>query len=128
MDQEAAEKDVFPEGHSSFLPVPAEEAEAMQATGTAVLSRPREVHHGKVYEFFRTDSDAVGETTTSLPNPQRTTSVLASQDVRRRCTAATVVFLLLAVLLCGVVVWRRRKRKEHLPAASGAQPETDACP
>ncbi|XP_072731864.1 uncharacterized protein [Ciconia boyciana] len=72
--------------------------------------------------------DAVGETTTSLPNPQRTTSVLSSQDVQRRCTAATVVFLLLAVLLCSVVVWRRRKRKEHLSTASGAQLGTDACP
>ncbi|XP_075015537.1 uncharacterized protein LOC142086400 isoform X2 [Calonectris borealis] len=135
MDQEAVQTEAFPEGSSGSLPVSAEETEAMQATGTAVLSKSGEDHHSHIHKFFRADSDAtappVGETTTRDCHPQRPASGFCPQDVRRRCmigTAATVISLPLMILLCCVVIQRRRKRKQRLSAAEGAQRETGGYP
>ncbi|KAM6197314.1 uncharacterized protein WM294_007798 [Sarcoramphus papa] len=107
----------------------------MRATGVPALSKPGEDHHGSVYEFFRTDSDVVGERTTRVYSPQsnaqNTASVFCPQDVRRNCmigTAALLISLPLAILLCCVVIRRRRKRKQRLSAASGAQRETGGWP
>ncbi|KAM9276984.1 uncharacterized protein RDI95_009017 isoform 2-T3 [Morus bassanus] len=126
--QEAVQNEVFPGGSSSLLPVPPEETEAMQAIGTPVLSKPGGHHRSSVYEFFRTDSDAVGERTTTVPNPQKTASVFWPQDRQKRCTVAAVVTLPLTILLCCAMIYWRRKRNQHASAASGDELETGSCP
>ncbi|XP_035758687.1 uncharacterized protein LOC118453219, partial [Egretta garzetta] len=110
-DQEAVKNKMFPERSSGSLPVPAEETVATQAISTPVLPRPREDRQSSVYEFFRTDSGAVGERIPSVSSPQSTTRGRWPQNAQRHCMVAAVVSLPLAILLCFVVICLRTKRK-----------------
>ncbi|XP_050769752.1 uncharacterized protein LOC127027941 [Gymnogyps californianus] len=84
-EREAVRKEAFPEGSSGSLPVSAKETEAMKATGTPALSKPGEDHHGGVYEFFRTDSDVVGERTTSVYSPRAMPRAPQASSVLKTC-------------------------------------------
>ncbi|XP_042652708.1 uncharacterized protein LOC116959446 isoform X2 [Tyto alba] len=130
-DPEAVQESAFPGGSSGSRPASASAREAMQAPRMPVLSSLGERHHGRVYEFFQTNSGAVGETFRSFSRPQSSTTRFWTQNMERRCLIGTVVFvtlLPLALILWCVCIWRCRRRKEHAPAALGHELETGSCP
>ncbi|XP_075618713.1 uncharacterized protein LOC142603224 [Balearica regulorum gibbericeps] len=115
-DREAVKKLLFPDGSSGSLPVPPDEAQAMQGAGTPVLSESGEDHQASRYDFIRADSDVDRKRIASADRPQRTAGVLCPQDVRRRCmigTAAGVIAVPVIIVVCCIVIrWQRKKIKE----------------
>ncbi|KAM6121223.1 uncharacterized protein FYW35_005015 [Pterocles gutturalis] len=132
-DQEAVKQEVFPEGSSVSLPVPAEEAEAPQATGTQVLSKPREEHQARVFEFYSVDSGVVSKSDMSASNPENTSGGLCPQDKRKRCmvaTAATLIVVPLVLLFVYVMIrhWHKQRKERQRSAASPVRPDPGSFP
>ncbi|XP_068264654.1 uncharacterized protein [Nyctibius grandis] len=91
----------------------------------AVLSEPGEDRHGRVYEFYRTDSGEVEKTPARASNAHRSAGRLCPSDVRWHCLISAVAIILsvpAAIMLCYIIIRVRRKMKQRITAATGYEP------